>query len=390
MFVNQTKYKVFCYATDHQPELMNQALCSAFLVEQEILDKPEIFTGIFSVQDFLDRYGISRSVGHEALRVLQHRKVIATKRGPNGGLQVIPQSDENLKAAIYRYLIHQKFGLKHCKQAREFLEFITSYLAPENPSKDLLKIMFELLGDIESNFNEETGLRYSGRSDLRADQIANTILLNANTASRTKDCSRIGHENDLSEHYQVSKPVMRQAIRILEAESLVQTRRGRGCGIYLSKPLSGPVSRLLALWLLGRHTSLSDIFEFEHPLRVYINMQASKNVLVNPAHKHLLELQNNMESHDKVRLIDIINMEKQISWLADNPLLDLLLKSMTVYKVSRAQYQEYVFEHSHSYVSLNSQLLHGLLKHKDSHVENYCQEKNIYLMNYDLESMHTH
>lgn len=389
MYINKSKYKVFCYATDHHPELANKALRSAFLVEQEILDNPDFFSGTLSIQEFLDHYNISRNVGHEALRILQHRKVIETKRGPNGGLQVILQSDENLKASVTRYLLQKKFRLQHCSQARESLISIASYLSPENPINDLLEITLELVGYIENSFNEKIESNISALSQSRADQIANKILINSHIFNPEINHSRLGHENELSEYYQVSKPVIRQAIRILEAESIIETRRGRSCGIYLTRPMPGPVSRLLALWLLGRKTTLAQIFEFEHPLRVAINMQASTKILNDSTRRELLELQKNMELRGKVKLIDIMDMERQITSLADNPLLDLLLKSMTVYKISRAHYHENIVNHSYQYVSLNKQVLQGLLKHSDAQIENYCQEKNHYLKNYDLESMHT-
>ena len=383
-------HKIFTSATDDHPESMNQALQLAFLFEHDLLTRPDPFSGSISIQSILDRFDVSRAVGHEAIRILQHRKIIHAKPGPNGGLQVITQSDENLRNTVGRFLIQQYYCVNRRKQAMEALLFVKSTLSPDNPGSDLVALMLELLDNMISGVEKNSMLWSSTHTNLRADQIAREIFNDAVTSSPGKTHLRIGHESELSERFQVSKPVIRQAIRILEAQSAVVIRRGRGGGLYFANPQSGPVSRLVALWLLGHGTTFSQIFELEHPLRVAIAMLATQNCITRPDYRYLLTLQRNIENNYEVRLVDIINMEKHVSWLADNLLLDLLLKSMTVYKVSRAHYQEIVQDHSQTYATLNLEFLHGLFDRKETQIEYYCQQKNHFLMSTDLNFVKIH
>jgi DNA-binding FadR family transcriptional regulator len=389
MLIDSHRHSVFAYVTEDQPEAMNQALRLAFLIEKDILNSPQPFSEKLSIQNLLDKYAISRSVGHEAIRILQHRKVVQTKRGPAGGVQVVPQSDANLKAALKRYLLQRGLAPERCSQARESLQFISAKLAPGNPACALATLALETLDEMQRDDAGAGSHDLASQTLLRADQVASAILLKCGVSAADLH-ARIGHEDILSERFRVSKPVIRQAIRILEAESIVETRRGRGCGIYFTSAHAGPVARLLAMWLLGRNATFPQVFEFEHPLRVAIAMQAARNQMPEPAQQALLELQAQMEGDSKVQLVDIINMERRVSRVADNYLLAVLLKSITVYKISRAQYQEYAMSASTSYAALNRQFLQGLFTHRELQIENFCQEKNHFLMSYDMNSMLAH
>jgi DNA-binding FadR family transcriptional regulator len=192
----------------------------------------------------------------------------------------------------------------------------------------------------------------------------------------------------LCEQFHVSQPVIRQAIRILESQSIVETRRGRGGGLYFSSPQAGPVSRILALWLLGRRVTFAQLFELEHPLRVSLALLATRSNISGTDHQQLQQLQEKMENNKQVQLIDIIKMERKVSKLADNDMLSLLLKSMTVYKIGRAQYQEIIHDQPRSYTTLNRQFLRGLFSRQETRIEYFCQQKNQFLKSTDLGSMH--
>jgi len=59
----------------------------------------------------------------------------------------------------------------------------------------------------------------------------------------------------------VSKPTLRQAIRILESESLVTVRRGARGGIHVSVPRIETAAGYAATVLEFRETTISDLFE---------------------------------------------------------------------------------------------------------------------------------
>src|ERR1700722_14195902 len=68
-------------------------------------------------------------------------------------------------------------------------------------------------------------------------------------------------EDDLMIELGVSKPTLRQAIRILESESLVTVRRGARGGMHVSVPRIETAAGYAATVLEFRGTTISDLFE---------------------------------------------------------------------------------------------------------------------------------
>ncbi len=74
---------------------------------------------------------------------------------------------------------------------------------------------------------------------------------------------------ELAEQQGVSAPTMREALRILETESLIEVRRGVRGGAYVKAPNLGAVSRQLGMYLQVQGTTVADLYEarivFEPP-----------------------------------------------------------------------------------------------------------------------------
>ena len=69
------------------------------------------------------------------------------------------------------------------------------------------------------------------------------------------------NETELMALYEVSRPVVREALRILESEALINVKRGVGGGARVQRPDIGVVARHTALLLQLDHTTLEDVFE---------------------------------------------------------------------------------------------------------------------------------
>jgi len=69
------------------------------------------------------------------------------------------------------------------------------------------------------------------------------------------------NETELMALYDVSRPVVREALRILESEGLISVKRGAGGGARVRRPDIGVAARHTALLLQLEGTTLQDLFE---------------------------------------------------------------------------------------------------------------------------------
>ena len=89
-----------------------------------------------------------------------------------------------------------------------------------------------------------------------ADELRRLIV-----SGKLSDGESLGHEPDLVERFGVSRPSLREALRILEAEGLISVVRGMLGGIVVHKPNERMTARTAALVLQARNVSLADVYE---------------------------------------------------------------------------------------------------------------------------------
>jgi GntR family transcriptional regulator, transcriptional repressor for pyruvate dehydrogenase complex len=71
----------------------------------------------------------------------------------------------------------------------------------------------------------------------------------------------LGTEAELVERFEVSRPTLREALRILEAEGLISVGRGVLGGVTVHRPDQRMTARAAALVLQSRNVDLADVFD---------------------------------------------------------------------------------------------------------------------------------
>jgi DNA-binding FadR family transcriptional regulator len=89
-----------------------------------------------------------------------------------------------------------------------------------------------------------------------ADELRRLIV-----SGKLSEGDSLGHEPDLVKRFGVSRPSLREALRILEAEGLISVVRGMLGGIVVHKPDERMTARTAALLLQARNVSLADVFD---------------------------------------------------------------------------------------------------------------------------------
>lgn len=85
-------------------------------------------------------------------------------------------------------------------------------------------------------------------------------------AGELADGAALGREPDLIARFGVSRPSLREALRILETEGLIDVVRGVRGGIFVRSPDARMTARTAAMLLRAQNVSLADVFEARYLL----------------------------------------------------------------------------------------------------------------------------
>lgn len=69
----------------------------------------------------------------------------------------------------------------------------------------------------------------------------------------------LGSEQELQQHYRVSRSVLREAVRLVEHHQVARMRRGRGGGLVIAEPDAAPATRAAVIYLEYRGVTIDDL-----------------------------------------------------------------------------------------------------------------------------------
>jgi DNA-binding FadR family transcriptional regulator len=115
-------------------------------IESDILEAGwNVGTVFGSEAELRDRYGVSRAVLREAIRLVEHHKVATMRRGPSGGLVVRAPEAGPLTAATVIYLEHVGTSVEDLLAARMLLEPLAARLAADRMSEGGVDVLRETI-----------------------------------------------------------------------------------------------------------------------------------------------------------------------------------------------------------------------------------------------------
>src|SRR4051794_2911660 len=101
-----------------------------------------------------------------------------------------------------------------------------------------------------------SGVRVPKAAELVASDLRRQIIRRTLSAG-----DALPNETALMEVYDVSRPTLREALRILESEGLVSVKRGAHGGARVHLPDVSIAAKYAALLLQVRGTTIADVFE---------------------------------------------------------------------------------------------------------------------------------
>jgi DNA-binding FadR family transcriptional regulator len=161
----------------------------------------------------------------------------------------------------------------------------------------------------------------------KAAELVSRALRKQIVRGELKEGSSLMSESDMMARYGVSRPTLREAIRILESEGLITVSRGARGGAIVHRPSIDVATRYIGLLLQANGTSLQDIYRVHmlvEPIAARILAEKHSTTAPNILHKCLIEGQLNFDS-DSDYGIATARFRNSLIELADIPPLTLLM-----------------------------------------------------------------
>lgn len=131
---------------DMKPNGLKLAEHLAFRIRSEIrAANPPAGTVIGSELSLLARYGVSRAVFREAVRLLEHHQIAGMRRGPGGGLVVMEPDMDSVTQSVAIYLEYKAVDARQIFAARTTVELRVLELAAERIDEEGIRRLRQAL-----------------------------------------------------------------------------------------------------------------------------------------------------------------------------------------------------------------------------------------------------
>jgi DNA-binding FadR family transcriptional regulator len=287
------------------------AFAAARQIENDIYREGWPAGEVFGDQsDLIHRYGISRAILREAVRLLEDRHIARMRRGPGGGLVVLTICGGTIARTVADYFRMTGVTAAQLQQARIALEIIAAYrqsLAAGPAALDAFTREFrghlaagpgtglsaagagahrcavsagghavsDLFGACLSSIEDQV-LAKAGAMDRevrsledgrhsyhllnqgRAHELARKLALELPRSGG--GAQRVSTEDQLCERHHVGREVLRQAIRVLESRGLIDCQRGRTHGLHAGASDAAALVELVVAYFCSIRLTWEEFF----------------------------------------------------------------------------------------------------------------------------------
>src|SRR5919108_30894 len=152
--------------------------------------------------------------------------------------------EPEVEAAVRSVLVDHRRGPPHRRRRRRLTR-----RGPPCPGRRHPRAILELVDR-------------TGASSVRPQRVAELVagrLRDRILRGELDDGDLLPKEDELREEFPVSKPSMREALRILETEGLVTVRRGNQGGAVVNRPTAANAAYTMAIVLSGQRVTIADV-----------------------------------------------------------------------------------------------------------------------------------
>ena len=398
------------------------AFAAAWQLENDIFYEGAPAGTVFADQAALiDRYGFSRATLREAARLLEDRQIARMRRGPGGGLVIMPISGDSVAAAVADYLRDIGVTAQQVQQARAALDIVTAYrqsvaegtaaLAAftrefrgklsDGPGAGLLgngvtgfrspvrrvvaDSVTELFSAALSAF--ESGITRGDTEDRPASVVGGSrahalarVLAQQLARAEGDGSLRVSTEDQLCERYGVGKEVVRQAIRVLESRGLIDCKRGRTHGVQARPIDAAACVELVVAYFSAARLKLRDFL----PIASIVSRVVRMVVAAESTRVQRQELLRRLDSAANWRdAPTLVTAQLQAEWSClANPILIFMEKCSTAYyaRASSSVWTSFDGAELHGLkqqLSYMEAIARGRLIEADSTVERLCRQVSV-------------
>jgi DNA-binding FadR family transcriptional regulator len=414
------------------------AFAAAWQLENDIFAEGAPAGAVFGDQAALvDRYGFSRATLREAVRLLEDRQIARMRRGPGGGLVILPISGGAVASAVADYFRAIGVTALHVQQAWAALDIVVAYhqsvaegaaaleaftrefrgrltdgpgaglldsgtrrfrsavrSVGHNPVTDLFAACLSAFENgIALNSDDEDGrTRVPGEARPaafinrgRAHELARTLALELPRAE-VDGLHRVSTEDQLCERYRVGREVLRQAIRVLESRGLIDCKRGRTHGVQARPTDAAACVELVVAYFSAAHLKLTTFLPVASIVSRVVRMVVAAESTRIQRQELLRRLDSTASWNDAPTLVTA-QLQAEWSCLA-NPILIFMEKCSTAYyaRASASVWTSFDGAELHGLpqqLSYMEAVARGRLIEADSTVERLCEQVSM------LRGVHT-